>query len=1246
MKYIFLCIFIIEVCHCQNETIYNESTTVSLNDPISYISDFPEKTAVIRKCCQQSYFLNSTINECSEINDDSVFLDYTNALLKYNNYSLRIIPKEIDNCPGTYHQLEKMMVPYDLSIQTLFNDSVYNYSSDLLFNWSYYCFEMFGPTVESSELVLAYCLGPQKVITKCCPQGHYFDTRVPNCSPYYNEAEPSNDLSFLKFFDDGLQLSPKKFQCNETFVKYGINETYFKEDHLCISKSHLCYNSNEFCVDNMLKGENKLVTEALICPYNFINKCCPDGQSLHELGCIETHNNSLSLKHFPKTLRYKIKSPVTNCTPVILEDNAKSNIKWSFDIKGFAIIKTPFHTISTRNFCFDDFTSEHEVSPAIYVCSEEVNAYYEESSIKDMPDDVLGKCCPRNTYYYSKTGEKAQCLEISDERLNYLEDELFKDFNISDLIYSYFPNCSVKKNYHKYDLFLSDYDYGKITKNHNLEIISKDNNCIRKITEVDRSKFCVDFFRYDERYKPIAIVCVPIETFHSERNAIVASFIGISCTALILAFFSIIFTRVRRGMVTDKKINTLAGRILTSYVLSQLVGYLALVIATLAGFEEGTDKCFVLAGFLMFFMIASFFWNTSICLEGLLLTMHVQMSENRRYICHSAWSWGVPAIITAIAIVLDTHRDSLGCDVITPKIGVERCFFSDAVAQLLYFYLPIGITVFINAFLLIYAKILRKNILKNLGKDPNRVRRNENLQQILSIKSIRSKLNGESSIKPPSNHSGLRTHHNRNLWVESLKLVLWSGTTWLMEIIGTLVTMYRGRSQEEWYNYLWYIPVGFNCLRGLGIFVIISFNAENKNRVLRTAKILRIGFSTKLSKIMPSLTQRKKSVGNDSYSNSKEKSIKQNTVQFSTRKTQDSKLIKPTKQRSTSVTTIMTNISSTYDVCTSEGDGNGENTLQVPSFSHSISQVDDKVSSASSTLPNAFESFQSDSDSNEDKKEDQVSLDNTSMENLFWENELQARRNAINLLNVKNNLEEKKDNETVSNSITSEAIFHNHSLEETKYDETLPNLFTKEATNHSNLEENKDDEKFLNVITKEATLHQSDLEEKKDCEFMTNLITKEATLHPHPSEEKKDDEMVSNLISKESAFRHPNLEEKMDDETSSNLITKEATLHPHPSEEKKEEEIVSNLITKEATLHPHPSEEKKDDEMVSNLISKESAFRHPNLEEKMDDETSSNLITKEATLHPHPSEEKKDEEIVSNLITKESAFHHPNLEEI
>ncbi|KAB7501387.1 hypothetical protein Anas_14344, partial [Armadillidium nasatum] len=360
----------------------------------------------------------------------------------------------------------------------------------------------------------------------------------------------------------------------------------------------------------------------------------------------------------------------------------------------------------------------------------------------------------------------------------------------------------------------------------------------------------------------------------------------------------------------------------------------------------------------------------------------------------------------------------------------------------------------------------------------------ENLQQVHSIKSIRSKVKGESSKKPASNPSGLRKHHNRNTWVESLKLVFWSGTTWLMEIVGTLVTMYGGRSQGEWYNYLWYLPVGFNCLRGLGIFVIICFNDENKTKVLRTAKTLRISFFTTLGKFVPSLTQRKKSDGNDSYSNSTKKSRKRNTVQFSTKKTQDSKLIKPTKQRSTSVTTIMTNISSTNDFCTSEGDSNGENTLHVPSFFNSISQ---KKKRNNETVPNFITS--------------EATFHNHS-------------------------LEETKYDETLPNLFTKEATYHSN-LEENKDDEkflnkrrkivnSLTKLFAKEETLHSHpSEEKKDDEIVSNLIIKEPAFHHPNLEEKMDDETSSNLITKEATLHLPSPGEKKNDNMVPDFITKE-----------------------------------------------------------------------------------------------------------------------------------
>ena len=40
--------------------------------------------------------------------------------------------------------------------------------------------------------------------------------------------------------------------------------------------------------------------------------------------------------------------------------------------------------------------------------------------------------------------------------------------------------------------------------------------------------------------------------------------------------------------------NTLAGRILISYVCSQLIGYVVLCVETVVDFQQDTHKCFIL----------------------------------------------------------------------------------------------------------------------------------------------------------------------------------------------------------------------------------------------------------------------------------------------------------------------------------------------------------------------------------------------------------------------------------------------------------------------------------------------------------------------------------------------------------------------------------------------------------------------------------------------------------------------------
>ena len=67
-----------------------------------------------------------------------------------------------------------------------------------------------------------------------------------------------------------------------------------------------------------------------------------------------------------------------------------------------------------------------------------------------------------------------------------------------------------------------------------------------------------------------------------------------------------------------------------------------------------------------------------------------------------------------------------------------------------------------------------------------------------------------------------------------MKLVVWSGVTWLLEVVSFVITKYMVTPSESWYDYLWYLPSSVNALRGVGIFVILVLTPERRKQIRRT----------------------------------------------------------------------------------------------------------------------------------------------------------------------------------------------------------------------------------------------------------------------------------------------------------------------------------------------------------------------------------------------------------------------------
>ncbi|CAL4245744.1 unnamed protein product [Meganyctiphanes norvegica] len=487
------------------------------------------------------------------------------------------------------------------------------------------------------------------------------------------------------------------------------------------------------------------------------------------------------------------------------------------------------------------------------VCEEEYNPHHlRHASLNSLPLGTIGKCCPEGHHtvvenIIDKVDGKIfnfryNCV-IDDNDYDFLADSKIRAANITNFAFTSTPLCETGFVYHTYELSSMDEDEEAfVDVLQDLIVVDKIGKCIQGKTPVRKEKYCLDYQTKGSDIKIIGIVCQANyhneELKHPEKHSIMATLLGVSCAALLATAASLLSTRVRRGLVTVKKVNTLAGRILLSYVMSYLLGFLTLAVAHKATLTADMVGCQAIAGVIMFFMLAAFHWNTSICLESLLLTLRVSTSEGRRYILHSLWAWGLPGFITALALSLDAYKESLSCNTITLRIGVLRCFISDPRAQILYFYLPMFITLIANLGLLLGARSVRINNLRKLEHGPNRRKKGNVESTELQGRGTGGDAKTEKQAAKPKEpqSSGMRTHQNRNLWLEAVKLVMWSGVTLSIEVVSYIIFRFHGENgvaHESWHEYLWYIPSMVNSLRGLGIFAILVLTEENRKKLAR-----------------------------------------------------------------------------------------------------------------------------------------------------------------------------------------------------------------------------------------------------------------------------------------------------------------------------------------------------------------------------------------------------------------------------
>ncbi|XP_043522793.1 G-protein coupled receptor Mth2-like isoform X1 [Frieseomelitta varia] len=243
------------------------------------------------------------------------------------------------------------------------------------------------------------------------------------------------------------------------------------------------------------------------------------------------------------------------------------------------------------------------------------------------------------------------------------------------------------------------------------------------------------------------------------------------------------------------------GRTLRGYVGSLVVAYVILAVVQISPQEQISDSlCIVFAFIIYFSFLASFFWLNVMCFDiwwtfGGFRSLRgsVMQRERKKFLIYSIYAWGCALILTGVCVIVDFFPD-IPEYVIKPQFGRQNCWFTTRNARAVYFYGPMGVTVFCNICLFIST----------------------------ALKIVQHKKNTAQQLKGTDS----RRHDDNKQWFNLyLKLFIVMGINWSMEIVSWLC--------DNSPAYIWYLTDLTNTLQGVIIFLIFVWKDKVKRLLLK-----------------------------------------------------------------------------------------------------------------------------------------------------------------------------------------------------------------------------------------------------------------------------------------------------------------------------------------------------------------------------------------------------------------------------
>ncbi|KAG1682325.1 G-protein coupled receptor Mth2 [Nymphon striatum] len=176
------------------------------------------------------------------------------------------------------------------------------------------------------------------------------------------------------------------------------------------------------------------------------------------------------------------------------------------------------------------------------------------------------------------------------------------------------------------------------------------------------------------------------------------------------------------------ELRNVPGKIVISICSCLFFTYLFLIMDFSMRKSGNSISCMVIGFFVHFSFMAVFIWTNVMSFDiwkTLKCTQPGKVSESeqtRRFIKYSIYSWIISLVLTVPVFVFD-NIEAIP-EYYKPKFGRKRCWLSGTTAFLIYFNLPVGLTLFANLIFFVHTVIVLRR-LKEQTKMLN-VKRNEN----------------------------------------------------------------------------------------------------------------------------------------------------------------------------------------------------------------------------------------------------------------------------------------------------------------------------------------------------------------------------------------------------------------------------------------------------------------------------------------------------------------------------------------